>query len=327
MNSVPVSVLIVTWNSAAVLPAAVEGLGASDPLPSELVVIDNASADATSNLVNGARDRLAFPVKLLRNEANRGFAAGMNQAIAEATFPFVLLLNPDVRVGRDMIGRLHASLSAAPPDVSGIGPKLLRGSSISLAPTNRIDSTGIVMTRDGRHLDRGAGEVDTGQFDEPSEVFGLSGAAVLFRRTILEASKIDGQILDEDFFAYREDADLAWRLRGFGFRALYEPTAVGYHLRRVTPERRRSLPPELNRHSVKNRFLLRIHHADRRWLRAFGLQSLARDVLVVGACVLVERSSLPAFVWLVRNARTHVRRRRTILTRRSPAVRLESWFT
>jgi GT2 family glycosyltransferase len=183
------------------------------------------------------------------------------------------------------------------------------------------------MTGDGRHLDRGAGQADVGQFNVPEEVFGLSGAAVTLRKSALEEGKVDGEVFDEDFFAYREDADLAWRMRGFGYRALYEPSAVAFHLRHVTPERRRSLSSDINRHSVKNRFLLRIHHADAGWMREFGLRSLARDLMVIGACLTIEQSSLPGLVWVIRHSKRHLRRRREILTRRRVASReLRQWF-
>jgi GT2 family glycosyltransferase len=251
----------------------------------------------------------------------------MNRAIAEATGAYILLLNPDLRVAPDMIGRLHDAIDEAAPDVYAVGPKLLRAEGNELTPTKVIDSAGIRMTRDGRHFDRGAGEQDVGQYDKSEEVFGLSGAAAILRRTTLERSTIDGEVFDEDFFAYREDADLAWRMRGFGFRARYEPSAVGYHLRRVTPERRRSLPDAINRHSVKNRFLLRIHHADRGWFVRFGLPSLVRDVVVVGACLTVERSSLPGLGWVVRNLGRHLRRRREIMRRRTvSSADLRRWF-
>ena len=69
---------------------------------------------------------------------------------------------------------------------------------------------------------------------------------------------VDGEFLDEDFFTYREDADVAWRGRLLGWRALYVPAAVGHHVRRVTPEARRELPERINRDSVRNRFLLRL---------------------------------------------------------------------
>jgi GT2 family glycosyltransferase len=251
----------------------------------------------------------------------------MNRGIAEASSDIVLLLNPDVRVSQTMVGALHVALDGAPGDVYAVGPKLLRAVGDELASTSTIDTTGIVMTRTGRHLDRGAGKADTGQYDDREEVFGISGAAVAFRKSALVEGSIEGEIFDEDFFAYREDADLAWRMRGFGYRALYEPAAIGYHLRRVTPERRGSLPHAINMHSVKNRFLLRLHHADAWWLLRFGPLSLLRDFLVIGACITVERSSLPAFAWVAQNAGRHLRRRREILSRRQvSSAELRTWF-
>lgn len=326
-GSVETSVLMVTWNSDEVLPASLRALAASDPLPSELVVLDNASTDSTLAVVEDAAARAPFKVTFIRSDRNIGFAAGMNRAIAAASCPHVLLLNPDLGVTPQMVGRLHDAIAHAPADVYAVGPKLLRATGPDLAPTNVIDSTGIRMTRDGRHFDRGAGEHDAGQFDQPEEVFGISGAAVVLRKAAIEQSRIDDEIFDEDFFAYREDADLAWRMRGFGYRALYEPSAVGYHLRRVTPARRRSLPDAINRHSVKNRFLLRIHHADRGWLVRFGLRSLMRDIVVVGACLTVERSSIPGLAWVLRNLRPHLRRRSKIMRRRAvSSVELRRWF-
>jgi GT2 family glycosyltransferase len=318
---------MVTWNSAAVLPASLEALVAADPAPVELIVLDNASSDSSIALVEATARSAPFPVKLVRSERNVGFAAGMNRVIAESSSAFVLLLNPDVRVLPDMIGRLQDALAQEDPDVYAMGPKLRRATGDALEPTDRIDSVGIQMTRDGRHFDQGAGEVDVGQYDQSGEVFGVTGAAVMFRKEALEASKVDDEIFDEDFFAYREDADLAWRMRGFGYRARYEPAAIGYHLRRVTPERRRSLPAAINRHSVKNRFLLRIHHADAGWLRAFAVRSVVRDVMVIGACLTVERSSLPGLTWVLRNARRHWRHRREIMKRRRVRSReLVAWF-
>ena len=79
----------------------------------------------------------------------------------------------------------------------------------------------------------------------------------MFRRPFVEAVSVDGEFFDEDFFAFREDADLAWRAQLMGWKCLYVPSAVAWHVRRVTPERREQLPHEINWHSVKNRFLMR----------------------------------------------------------------------
>ena len=328
LDHLPMAVVVVTWNSAAVLPAMLESLAACDPPPAELIVVDNASADRSRALVEEFDSDRLVAVRSISNAANVGFAAAVNQGIAASTRPYVCLLNPDIRLLPGTLAALCGALDGGAPDLAAVGGKLLRAHGDELQPTTVIDSTGIVMTRDGRHFDRGAGEADIGQYDREEEVFGITGAMVLFRWDVLERSKVDGEILDEDFFAFREDADLAWRLRGFGYRALYVPSALAYHRRSVTPERRRSLSPIINRHSVKNRLLLRIHHADRGWLFRFGMQSLVRDIVVIGACFTIERSSLPALWWVLRNWRRHVRRRHEIMARRTAvSLELRRWFT
>lgn len=323
-----VAVVIVTWNSAEVLGACLDSVAATTPPPTQLVVVDNASADESRAVVaEFANSHPALITKLLANQTNRGFAPAANQGIAASSTPFVALVNPDLRLEPSTLAALVRSLEDGPPEVAVAGAKLLRASGDELSATDVIDSAGIVMTRDGRHFDRGAGEVDHGQFDREEDVFGITGALAVFRRTAIEHARVDGQVFDEDFFAYREDADLAWRLRGFGYRARYVPTAVAYHRRSVTPQRRRSLSAIVNRHSVKNRFLLRIHHADRDWLVRFSARWAVRDLVVVGACVTIERSSLGAFPWLAANLRRHLRRRREILARRTvPSSALRAWF-
>ena len=325
MNRAPVSVVLVTWNSGDVLPACLRSLAAAEPPPVELVVVDNASTDGTAELLERFAGG-ALPTRIVRNDRNTGFAAAANRGIAEAREPFVLLLNPDVRLLAGTIGALHGSLSIAPEDVAVCGGKLLRASGDELLPTDVVDSTGIVMTPNGRHFDRGAGQPDREQWDAMGEVFGITGALALFRKSALLDSRVDGEFFDEDFFAYREDVDLAWRLRGFGFRALFDPDAVAYHRRTVVPEVRRALPAIVNFHSVKNRFLLRIHHADGGWWR-IGWPSLFRDLVVLAACLSVEWTSLPAFPWLLRNRKKHLARRREILARRKVSSEsLREWF-
>src|SRR5678815_4753810 len=128
-------------------------------------------------------------------------------------------------------------------------------------------------------LDRGADEPDRGQFDKAEDVFGPSGAAALYRLKALQDTAINEQYFDEDFFAYREDADLAWRCRLLGWTSIYVPTAVALHRRRVTPERRNKIPKEINYHSVKNRFLLRFNNMTRSLYRRDFWEITKRDIL------------------------------------------------
>src|SRR5262249_43087650 len=123
---------------------------------------------------------------------------------------------------------------------------------------------------------------------------------------------INGQYFDEDFFAYREDADLAWRCRLFGWTSIYVPTAVAQHRRRVTPRRRASLPKEVNCHSVKNRVLLRLNNMSLAQYRRDFWPITLRDAAVVGYVLLWEWSSIPGLFYIVRNLPRLLRKRQWI---------------
>jgi GT2 family glycosyltransferase len=295
-----VSIVLVTWNSGQYLRRCLDGIRQQTHRDVELIVVDNASTDESAG------------VATIRNHDNRGFAAAVNQGIAAARGEFVQLVNPDCFLEPDYIERLLPVFDD--PSVGSATGKLLR------ADGSGVDSMGIRMTRNGRHLD----------IDDPhvyGEVFGVSGAAALYRMSFLRDCAVAGEIFDEDFFAYREDADLAWRGRLFGWKAVCEPGAVAHHVRRVTPEVRRSLPPEINMHSVKNRFLLRLKNEGVSLALRNAPFELARDLMVLGASLTIERESLPAFAWLWRNRGRVLAKRRAIQSRRKVSDReLVRWF-
>ena len=98
---------------------------------------------------------------------------------------------------------------------------------------------------------------------------------------------VDDEFFDPDFFVYREDADVAWRAQLMGWRCIYTPHARGYHVRNVLPGNRRALPPAINMHSVKNRFLMRMKNITgdlyrRNWF-SITVPRLGGDFLLSGA--------------------------------------------
>jgi GT2 family glycosyltransferase len=138
---------------------------------------------------------------------------------------------------------------------------------------------------------------------------------------------LDGDFFDRDFFVYREDADVAWRAQLMGWKCLYAPYARGYHVRKVLPGNRRALPPEINMHSVKNRFLMRMKNisGDLYWRNWFAITT--RDLTVVSCCLLWEHTSLRAFWFLASNWRRFLEKRRRIQeTRRVDDEYMASWF-
>ena len=154
-----------------------------------------------------------------------------------------------------------------------------------------------------------------------------SGAAALYRRRMLKDVALDGECFDEDFFAYREDADLAWRAQLFGWKVLYTPRAIATHERKVLPERRGSLPKAINMHSVKNRFMLRLKNQTPLEFLVLFLPSVFRDLQVVVYVVLFERSSLPGLVFVVRHlGRIWSKRRRVMSHRTANGRDMLRWF-
>jgi len=319
-----VSVLIVTWNSAPYIEKCFASIDRQQYRDLEVVVVDNASTDATADLLRSREAKW----HVIYNPQNVGFAAGQNQAIRTAHGDWLLCLNPDVLLAEDFIVRLFEALSRH-AEAGAICGKLLRWDrSAEVERTQIIDSTGIYFTRNMRHLDRGAEETDNGQYDRLEWVFGATGAAAMFRRPFVEAVSVDGEFFDEDFFAFREDADLAWRAQLMGWKCLYVPSAVAWHVRRVTPERRQQLAHEINWHSVKNRFLMRGKNASG-WLcwRLFW-PVVWRDAMIFGYAVVRDRRLLSALIYPLRNFRRVQHKRRIIqLRRRVTDRRLLWWFS
>lgn len=299
-----VAVNIVTFNSAHDIAQCIESLKRQTFTDFDIHIYDNASADDTLKLIE------PFDVGYItRSPINTGFCKAHNELARRFPSEYVLFLNPDTLLSPSFIEELVVALDARPDAASASG-KLLR------MDGKTIDSTGIVMFREQRHLDRGADQADTGQFDKPEEIFGPSGAAAIYRRKALEDTAINGQYFDEDFFAYREDADLAWRCRLMGWTSIYVPTAIAQHRRRVTPERRRELPKEINYHSVKNRFLLRLNNMTGALFRRDFWPITKRDAAVIGYTLLREWSSIPALVYVLRNLPRLLKKRRVIQQRR-----------
>ena len=306
-----VSITIVTWNSAQLLSDCFASLNQQDFSEFEVIIVDNASSDGTRDLLREVESHC----RVIYNDSNVGFAAGQNQAIRASSGEWVLCLNPDVVLSSDFVGRLVAA-GEAHPDAGSICGKLLRWDpAVEQHKTNVIDSTGIYFTRNMRHLDRGAEERDTGQYDRVQYVFGASGAAAMFRRDFIENVSVDGEFFDEEFFAFREDGDLAWRAQVMGWKCLYTPAAVAWHVRRVTPERRADLPLVINWHSVKNRFLMRGKNASG-WLcwRLF-FPVAWRDLMTLGYAQVRDRRMISAVLYPFR-ALDSIRRKRTIVQAR-----------
>ncbi len=322
-NRARVSVALVTHESRRYIQRCLDALLRHAGVPIEVTVVDNASTDGTREILASFADR----VHIVHNGRNLGFAAAQNQALALSRAPWILALNPDVLLLPGFLPRLLEAAAIDPAVGSVCGRLLSIGPDFQPLETPRIDSTGIYFTPNMRHFDRGWHEADNGQYRQMEYVFGASGAAALYRREMIEDVSCGGEFFDPDFFTYREDADVAWRAQWLGWRRLYTPQAVAYHVRTVVRDKRRGVPPALNMHSVKNRFLMRIKNMSPGLYRRYWLPATARDLMVLGGCLLTEPRSLPAF-WHVAGClrRTLARRRDIMHRRRVTDEAMAQWF-
>jgi GT2 family glycosyltransferase len=310
-----VSVVVVSWNSADFLADCLASVRAQSLEPCQVIVVDNASRDDSPRLARQAG------AEVLEAGENLGFCGGSNLGWSRCRGGAVLFLNPDVILERDYLERAAAVLEER-PDVGMVAGKLLRFDGVTL------DSAGQMLGRSRRTVERGYGLPDRGQFDDPGPVFSVCGAAALYRQRTLEEVALDGQVFDEDFFAFHEDLDLGWRASRRGWRGWYEPRARARHFRgssdaarRAGSRRRRlaTLPPELVYHAVKNRYLAMIKNDTAGALLADLPFLLGRELLIWGFLAL-RRPRAGLRVLADRGARRRAwARRRRLKDLRRPA--------
>ena len=325
---------IVAYHSEKTLVSALRSLleqsNSTADLELKIIVTDNTNTAAIPEEI---------PVELISELTNKGFAAPNNRAAKRALnegFDYLLLLNPDCAIAP---GALQSMIEVLELDKSSgvCCPKLLRADEALnpiVPPT--IDGVGIYFSTSLRHFDRGGGEIDRGQYDRPEYVFGASGACMLISTRLLKdlAVQLAAQggtssslLFDELFFAYREDADLAWRMNLLGWKTRYEPSAVGYHVRKVTHTNRSDQPAEINAYGVRNRFLLLANNWEPFALRRTIIPTALRNVVIRAGVYLRERSSIPALRSAAALLPVAARTRRVRLgSARVRSSDLERWF-
>ncbi|MES2209890.1 MAG: glycosyltransferase family 2 protein [Chloroflexota bacterium] len=226
MAEADASVVIPNWNGREYLGECLASVISPDGSGRalEVIVVDNGSTDGSADLV-----RSTFPrVRLLANDANRGFAAACNQGARAAAAEHVAFLNNDARVDPGWLAPLLDAL-VREPDVAAVGSLVLdwEGTSIDFG------RSGLTPMARGVQLDYGQPLADAPT--QPTEQLFANGAAMMVRRDLF--LEVGG--FDERFFAYYEDVDLGWRYWIMGWRVLLEPASRVFHRHHGTSRRLR----------------------------------------------------------------------------------------
>jgi len=262
-----VTISIINYNDKKFIFKAIES-AVNQRYPNvEIVITDNNSTDGTKEEIEKRisgwktkrketvgrfwKNTADVQIQYIKNSENIGFGRSHNQAIHIAKGDFVLLLNSDAMLSPNYIE--NALKPFEDKKVGAVQGKLLRydfdkdelRKDKEDPSLNVIDTVGLLMLKNRRIVCIGQGRADRSQFEKKTEIFGVDGAAPIYRKEALEDVKmpiisqksikskvhkvISYEYFDENFFMYKEDVDLAWRLRLYGWKAIYTPKAVAYH--------------------------------------------------------------------------------------------------
>ena len=267
MQNIPVvTISLINYNDRKFIFKAIESAVKQSYSNLEIIITDNKSTDGTREEIGEKIEKWELEREVIaekaefqtikpqiiyiKNENNDGFGKPHNQAIRKSNGEFVLLLNSDALLKSDYVE--NAIKIFDNPKVGVVQGKLLRydfdkdelNYSKENPDLNVIDTTGLMMLKNRRIVCIGQGDADKGQFEKENEVFGADGAVPVYRKSALEDVRlpiISGnsslkkdeecvyEYFDENFFLYKEDVDLAWRLRLSGWKTIYTPNAIAYH--------------------------------------------------------------------------------------------------
>jgi GT2 family glycosyltransferase len=240
------AVVIPNWNGAQWIDACLDYVTCQDRRPDQIVVVDNGSTDGSDHRAE------AQGVEVIRLGRNTGFSFAVNRGVEAVSADFVALVNTDVVLSWDWLGRACAVLERQPA-VASVATKM-----VDLYETDMIYDAGDLLRRDGACEQRGRFMKDDGRFDEPGDAFSACAGAAVYRKSALEA--IGG--FDETFFAYLEDVDVGVRLRLAGWRCQYEPAVAAHAGEGSSSELARPAGDWV----VRNTLLLVAKHFPLRWL-------------------------------------------------------------
>jgi GT2 family glycosyltransferase len=214
-----VSIIIVNWNGKNYLENCFSSIFYQTYQNFEVILVDNGSRDGSVEYIIKN-----FPAtKIIENDKNIGLPAATNMAIKSSQSKYLVTLDNDTRVEPQWLEEL---VKAADSD-SCIGS--CQSKVLSIEHPEIIDAMGISITKNGEAIRLGYGLKDKEEFNEIKEILGAS-TAILYRREMFDQIGL----FDEDFFAYYEDVDLALRSKLMGWRSIYVPKAIAYHVHSAT---------------------------------------------------------------------------------------------
>ena len=219
------AVVLLSYNSLSLVKNFLPKIIATTPISKdvEIIVVDNASTDGTEEYVRQNHPE----VTLMRFDINLGFTGGYLKSLAQIEAKNFVLVSSDIEVTENWFQPAIDLLNSS-DDIAAVQPKIMsfdnrKEFEYAGAAGGYIDALGYPFCK-GRMIN--VLEEDKGQFDEVSEIFWASGACMFIKSKAWK----DADGFDKDFFAHMEEIDMCWRLKGMGYRIMYQPKSVIYHM-------------------------------------------------------------------------------------------------
>ena len=214
-----VSIVIPNWNGKKFLKDCITSLRNQTHNNLEIIVVDNASQDdSVEYLQNNFPD-----TKVIEHSSNLGFGAANNTGISAARGEYIMMLNNDTRLEPECIEELIKSIIKDKKYGACASKILLENED------NLLDVAAIAVCLDGLSIGRGRLE-SSNKFNDEEEVFFASDCACLYKKEMLDDISLINEVYDADFFAYADETDMGWRAQLAGWKCVYNPKAVVYHL-------------------------------------------------------------------------------------------------
>lgn len=246
MPQTKIAVVILNWNGKRFLEKFLPFLIANNTAGAELIVADNASSDDSIEFL-----QKKYPeIRIIRNPENYGFAKGYNVALSQVEASYYVLLNSDIEVTPKWIEPVielmdkDKTIAAAQPKIRSYDER--EKFEYAGAAGGFIDKYGYPFCQ-GRIFQEL--EVDRGQFDEEKEIFWATGACLFVRADLYR----DSGGLDDDFFAHMEEIDFCWRMKNQGYKIMYCPSSLIFHVGGGTLPKKNPKKTYLN---FRNNFIL-----------------------------------------------------------------------
>lgn len=234
------SVNLVVWNGEKYLPYLFDSLRKQSYQDWELQILDNNSSDNTVEIIEKEIIDFPVPIKFFKEKENYGFAKGHNILFKENESEYFLLLNQDMYLENTVLEKMVDFLDKNSA-VAAVSPRLMRwdfakiGEGLNNTFSSQVDALGLKVFRNRRVIEQYTGEnweEIKSNFGNNNvlEVFGVSGALPMYRREAIKNVLFsNGQMFDESYHSYKEDVDLAWRLRLSGHSSFVILDTVAYH--------------------------------------------------------------------------------------------------